>query len=104
MEECWRRLSIVSSYGRLMTGLKKAAALRNKHLPEPEKLLRRGKAATCQPSPWPSTGVNIDLANAPAWHMTGNGPEKRHLCTMKMEKYSGTQASALIAAHFQARR
>ncbi|KRZ02317.1 hypothetical protein T11_3873 [Trichinella zimbabwensis] len=39
-----------------MTGLKKAAALRNKHLPEPEKLLRRGKAATCQPSPWPSTG------------------------------------------------
>ncbi|KRZ07980.1 hypothetical protein T4B_721 [Trichinella pseudospiralis] len=36
--------------------------------------------------------------------MTGNGPEKRHLCTMKMEKCSGTQASALIAAHFQARR
>ncbi|KRX13448.1 hypothetical protein T07_7886, partial [Trichinella nelsoni] len=188
----------------LMTGLKKAAALRNKHLPEPEKLLRRGKAATCQPSS-PSTGVNVGLAEAPAsgdhravgcdwkiiileiniririkkigrlhtvrlivWEndpslpvrvhsrvrigfvqfsyqlltslgvstvimgvdrwtmvtkwwcwwwwwifslltsrgpqMTGNGPEKRHLCRIKMAKCSGTQASALIAAHFQARR
>ncbi|KRX70920.1 hypothetical protein T02_871 [Trichinella nativa] len=68
--ECWRKLSsmgedVPAKLRPLMTGLKKAAALRNKHLPEPEKLLRRGKAATCQPSS-PSTGVNVGLAEAPA--------------------------------------